>query len=480
MLMIRDITDGICVIDHENRVVWINTTFKKWFAHHGSILGKTLNTIFPSIPITCTKGHVVTDKDRENRKRYFEVECISSYDDKGVKVSDMVAFRDITVMQTLLNISDLTISASNSRELLDMALDIVGETLGYKTVAALLKLDTTLELAASRGYSPMLKSLLAKQKISEKEKGLAGQTAFFNRTIVKEIKEGTISSKLLQESRRLGISAVVTIPLTERGEVIGVMAISTSHIPTPEELSLLKIVSNQISVSLQKILFEEKLVSAREEIELYIDLMCHDITNANQVAMGYLELVAGAPQDEKDQYIGCAVASILRVNSLIDNVRKIRAPYHEKIEVMSIADSMDRAIKDAYCLADSLNKPINIFCDVDPSFRVRANYLLKELFYNVLDVIIHRIYSGGTVDIKAKESNNSYEVIYEDTGPGIESVVSPLEDIGQRYLHIGRFGLSIYLVQNLIRRFGGTIQIDEKEKGHPDRGNRITLTLRKA
>ncbi|NLM30906.1 MAG: sensor histidine kinase, partial [Methanomicrobiales archaeon] len=40
-------------------------------------------------------------------------------------------------------------------------------------------------------------------------------------------------------------------------------------------------------------------------------------------------------------------------------------------------------------------------------------------------------------------------------------------------------GLGLYLVQILVRRYGGRIQVDDRVPGHPEEGAAFRLTLRK-
>jgi K+-sensing histidine kinase KdpD len=477
--MISEITDAMCVIDHEDRVLWVNSTFQVWFSHHGSALGKKLDAVMSGASGACSKGAVFSDIDTDNRKRYYKVECVPTFDEHGQKVSDLIAFRDVTIMQTLLNISDLTVSTSSARELIDRALDIIGETLGYRTIAALLYESGELELAASRGYSPMLRSLLARQRVSPKEKGLAGRSAYLNQVIVKEIKKGTVSDMLLRESTRLGITSVITVPLSERGVLVGVLAVSTAESPSADQVNLLKIVCNQLALSLRKILFEEELVSARDEMELYIDLMCHDITNANQVALGYIELARSKPE-EYDQYLNYATQNIYRVDTLIDSVRKIRRAHMNVLETVNIKGAIETAIEESRCISDKLNKDITVNVDIPEDAQVKASSLLPDLFYNVLDFTIRRVRDVATIDISLSSTDNTYDIIFADTGPGLEK-----ENKSMSFKQLlksprtGPAGLGLYLLLSLVHNFGGHIYVEDRIPDEPKEGSRIVLTLKK-
>ncbi len=480
--MISEITDAICVVDHEERIVWANGTFNAWFSHHGPMLGKKIGSFLPGLPSGCVAGKVLSDADPQNRLRYFEVECTATFDENNVKVSDLIAFRDVTVLQTLLNISDLTVSTSSPEELLNKAIDILGETLGYKTIAALIHAGGDLELVASRGYSPMLRSLLARQKVSPAEKGLAGRSAYQNQVIMKEIREGSVSDKLLRESRRLGITTVITLPLVDKGVLVGVLAVSTAKRPTAEQVNLLKIMCNQLAVSLRKTLFERELVNARDEMELYIDLMCHDITNANQAALGYLELLQGRTVPEGEQYVNCATATIYRVNLLIDNVRKIRKAHYMEVNIIPVKDPLESAIREVGCVIESTRKNISIDLVADLSASVRGNLLLRDLFYNILELTVQRIDPGGTIRISSRDLNTTaFELVFEDTGPGIPDSKKALFFKGATGAPRTRqAGLGVYLLSSLVHSFGGHIRVEDRVKGDTRQGTYIILELKKA
>jgi light-regulated signal transduction histidine kinase (bacteriophytochrome) len=209
--------------------------------------------------------------------------------------------------------------------------------------------------------------------------------------------------------------------------------------------------------------------------------MCHDITNANQVALGYLEFIQGKPKEEIDQYISFAMSSIYRVNSLIDNVRKLRGIHPDHIGAMNIRSSMDEAINDAFFLADNIKKSVTINMNISPVYFVRANNLLKDIFYNILEFIMRRINDGGTIDIFVNEKENSYDIIFDDSGPGVKTINRwfAVYDDFSKAPRTGQLGLGMYLVKNVAHRFNGSVFLEDRIKGDINKGNRCILTLKK-
>lgn len=83
---------------------------------------------------------------------------------------------------------------------------------------------------------------------------------------------------------------------------------------------------------------EEELKEAKEQAELYLDLMSHDINNFNRVALGYLELAdnlikSGGKLDENN--IGLIEKPIMSPNcssKLIDNVRVLQKEKNARVK----------------------------------------------------------------------------------------------------------------------------------------------------
>jgi PAS domain S-box-containing protein len=71
---------------------------------------------------------------------------------------------------------------------------------------------------------------------------------------------------------------------------------------------------------------EEKLLEAKQQAELYLDLMGHDINNMHQIALGYLEIAQELIQADEAQkeLLDKPVEVLQRSARLIQNVRKLQ------------------------------------------------------------------------------------------------------------------------------------------------------------
>ena len=478
--MIEEISGTMCVIDPGGRVIWANGEFDRWFSRGGrKAVGKGIESLFPGLYRECPKGVVLAYTDDKGLKHFLEARCETTYDENGKDISSLVSFKDVTLLQILLNISVLTMSTTTPGALLDKAIGTISETFGYKTIAALLYSEGYLELAVSRGYSPMLQSLLSRQKVSADERGLAGRSAYTSTVITKEIKGETVSPKLLEESLRMDIRWATTIPLTDPNGVLGVLAFSTSTQPDIDEIDLLKIVCNQITVSLRKIIFEEALVSARNELEMYVDLMCHDITNAIQISLGYLELVEKDVDSMDYGYINCSMNSLHKINRLIGTVRTLRNAPDIKITSVSVKSAVYGAINLLKCNLFVKEKELTINTEGVADISVRANILLRDVIFNLLESTERRVRHQGWISIWTEQTDHECKLILEDNGPGM--IENHIPKPGQA-IPVGNDhelpGISMYFVYNLIKSYGGTIIVEERVPGHLEQGNRFILLFK--
>ncbi len=478
--MIEEISGTMCVIDPGGRVIWANREFDQWFSWDGmKAVGKGIESLFPGLYRECPKGIVLAYTDHKGLKHYLEARCETTYDENGKEISSLISFKDVTLLQILLNISVLTMSTTTPEALLDNAIGTISETFGYRTIAALLYGGGYLELSVSRGYSPMLQSLLSRQKVSADERGLAGRSAYTATVITKEIKAETVSPKLLEESLRLDIRWATTIPLTDPNGLLGVLAFSTSAQPDIDEIDLLKIVCNQITVSLRKILFEEALVSARNELEMYVDLMCHDITNAIQISLGYLELVEKEVGNKDYGYITSSMNSLHKINRLIGTVRTLRNAPGIKITSVSVKSALDGALAMLKCDLFGEEKDVTIDAEGVADLSVRANVLLTDVIFNLLESTTRRIRHQSLIRIWTEQTNHECKLILEDNGPGMVENLIPKP--GQA-VPVGNMhelpGIGMYFVYNLIKSYGGTIIVEERIPGHLEQGNRVILLFK--
>jgi PAS domain S-box-containing protein len=229
---------------------------------------------------------------------------------------------------------------------------------------------------------------------------------------------------------------------------------------------------------------EEAFIVAKEQAELYLDLMGHDINNLNQVALGYLEMACDATIDEVSRkYIASALDAIQSSSRLIENVHKLQAAKAGVLKVEPIdLNEVLFELQSEYSQTPDCD--VNIHYTIDPEQFVMANGLIKDVFANIIQNAIKHSSSGGVrISIGLKRivdgGRDYYEVSLEDNGPGIP------DDLKKKLF--SRFqrgdtkadgkGLGLYLARSLVEDFHGSIGVGDRVHGDHTKGARFVVRL---
>jgi PAS domain S-box-containing protein len=213
---------------------------------------------------------------------------------------------------------------------------------------------------------------------------------------------------------------------------------------------------------------------AEETIQFYLDLLSHDVANQLQVIMtssGLLE------EEVPLSYIQDARKDILdavdRCNRLITKVKRaaqIREVPLSSIELMQVLSEKITILEKVYGAEVHLKSP-------KKALMVEANILLGELLWNLLEnAARHNNTDHKEVWVSIKIKDSFIELSVSDNGPG-------LSDTRKRVIFTERKhggGVGLRLIQQMIRKYNGSIEVTDRVKGTPSEGAKFTITLRKS
>ncbi|HTY91449.1 MAG TPA: PAS domain S-box protein [Methanocella sp.] len=228
---------------------------------------------------------------------------------------------------------------------------------------------------------------------------------------------------------------------------------------------------------------EEEMKRAKENVEMYLDLMGHDINNMNQVALGYLEMALDTlpVNDPVSTYLSRSCAMLLESSRLIDNLRKVQQATGRKLKL----EPVDLSVILSEVVAEYMVVPGR---DVTIEYTavtclVRANRLLKDVFSNIVSNAIK--HSTGPlkvfIGIRPVKHNGARccEVSVEDNGPGIpDDLKDSIFSRSKRGQTKARgSGLGLYIVRSLVEGFNGRVWVEDRVHGEPGRGSRFIVQL---
>ncbi len=228
----------------------------------------------------------------------------------------------------------------------------------------------------------------------------------------------------------------------------------------------------------------EKLTEAKEQTEFYIDLLCHDINNMNQVALGYLEMAI--EKDKQGKYDPALLAKPMDMlkdsSKLIESVRKIRriTAGGQKLEALDLGNILESVIAQYSSVPGT---EVTIYYVPGGKCPVVASEFLKDIFSNL---IVNSIkHSSGPVTINiglarvADRGNDFYRVNIADDGPGIpdEMKATVFDRLARGTTRAKGKGLGLYLVKSLVESFNGRVWVEDRVPGYPGKGCKFVVML---
>ena len=204
---------------------------------------------------------------------------------------------------------------------------------------------------------------------------------------------------------------------------------------------------------------EEALRAAHNEANLYLDIMVHDINNANAVALGYADLLSELLGEKEKQMVWKLRKGISRSIEIIQNVTTIRRLHSSETATRPV--DLDTVIQ-----AEIAHHPDAGIVYTGKPVQVMADDLLPEVFSNLIGNSIKFGEPGVEVAVRVEEDDETVEVSIEDTGPGVPDEVKP--SLFTRFMRgtnarSGK-GLGLYITKMLIERYGGSIR--DKNSGY--------------
>lgn len=266
------------------------------------------------------------------------------------------------------------------------------------------------------------------------------------------------------------------IPVMCVDEVIGVLFLVRPDLSPfdTDDKAVLEAIGREIGCTLHKLKLSESLVDANRKANLYLDILVHDINNANLAALGYgdllLEMTSGRSQEMAQKMI----EGVQKSREIIRNLETIRHIQEKKTEIKPVN------------LNTIISQEIRHFPNARIEYEgmdvmVLADGLLSEIVTNLVGNSVKFGGADARITIRVHKLPDGFiEVAISDTGPGVPDELKPV--IFNRF-QIGSSrgsgkGLGLYIAKTLIERYEGRIWVEDRVPGDYSQGAVIKFTLR--
>ncbi|MFY9405606.1 MAG: PAS domain S-box protein [Candidatus Methanoculleus thermohydrogenotrophicum] len=283
------------------------------------------------------------------------------------------------------------------------------------------------------------------------------------------------ASHLLQEPE---LAALACIPLVAESDIFGMLVVGSRDRGSfsSEERALLEAIGREIGAGILRRTLHRRLEAANQEANLYLDILTHDIRNADNVANIYVDILIDELEGEAALHarkLKDAIRKSVEITTNVATIRKI----HESQAGLTPVDLHAMILDEITHFPD-----LCIHYD-GQHVEVLADDLLPEVLMNLFGNAAK--HGGPDVEVMvAVEDRDESTVIVTiaDTGPGVpdeakEAIFFRFErESGRR----GSQGLGLSICRMLVARYGGEIWVEDRVPGRPEEGAAFCFTLRKA
>ncbi|MFP4529730.1 MAG: PAS domain S-box protein [Halodesulfurarchaeum sp.] len=211
--------------------------------------------------------------------------------------------------------------------------------------------------------------------------------------------------------------------------------------------------------------YERTLEAQRDSLEVLNQTVRHDIRNDLQLVVAYADLLAehvdevGRPHLDRVQTAAKNAVQITETaRTVADVVLKADAPLRP-VALRSVLEGEIESVRSSH-----EQSVIRVDGSI-PDCTVRADDLLDSAFRNLLqNAVVHSDREVPQVWVAASMDDGEVAIAVSDDGPGVpEDMKAAIFEEGVRGLESEGTGLGLYIVETLVERYGGSVDVADNE-----------------
>ena len=277
---------------------------------------------------------------------------------------------------------------------------------------------------------------------------------------------------------------MLAVPVIGQKDVIGVIELQKypPEVFTQDDLEIAVLFANHASVALENARLLKELRTARDQIELHMDLLTHDIANYTTPILAYFEALNS--KKHKDPEVQGLVNRTLRqvesMTRLVEMVRtmsKLREKMPKKFRKMDLRKALEATAKDVktHALKDEMEIELEL---PDEPLMVLADDMLEDLFLHLfygaaLPERRHKTVLKVTVETR---QDNKMEYWWAKVAQPNRAIPHNLKGAVLRMAKTskselaGGFGIGLAAARGIVDRYSGNMWVSDIVQGDYTKG----------
>jgi signal transduction histidine kinase len=239
-----------------------------------------------------------------------------------------------------------------------------------------------------------------------------------------------------------------------------------------ESYRKLKAQSDRIIAVEEQLRQAEKLSSLGEMAAV----LAHEIRNPLGSIRGTAEILRDdyPPGSKKHEFIEIQIKETERLNNVVEDFLKMARQQPFDMKSCSITEELETIVK----LTENVARERGI--ELRPEFRNREKLSakgdgekLRQAFLNIVNNGLQATQPGGTVSVDTRLTGTAAEIIFKDTGTGIESGI--IDRVFEPFFttKADGTGLGLAVCRKIVEGHGGTLKIESE----PGKGTTVVVSL---
>ena len=263
------------------------------------------------------------------------------------------------------------------------------------------------------------------------------------------------------------------VPMGEHG--VFIVAAEAADAFCETDVTLATLLGANAAVALDQVTSERRLAQQRDNLELLTRMMSHDIRNDLQVVGAVAELLGEQVEGPQREFVekirrntAAAVELTTSAQELVEAMLRTEAdptPVGLRPELETQLDRVRETSTDVRVTVD----------ESIPTVRVLADSMLGSVFRNLLkNAVQHNDADSPEVAVEVAVTDDTVRIRIADNGPGIpDERKESIFGRGERGMSSDGTGIGLYLVQTLVRQYGGQVWVEDRaDSGAADGSDR--------